>query len=188
MKNIQESINFPAAGALGLQIPEEALKLNQTYVDLLKEDKKDEAEKVLEEIKSYYTDEIKQTLAKFNIDSHLELIKVNITVGEVLFSIYISNVTEPTAPLQKAVFGKKTQELADLLMKDEFEMTKELESLVKDVLENDEKWEKTAFNAYVILKEQTEDQKEERFYIGLNSNGVGFFGKVLQEIINHYMV
>jgi len=189
MKNVHEKVNFPTAGVLGLQLSEDTQKLSQEYVKLLEKEEKDAASEVLTKIKDSYADDVKQKLAQVGLDHHLQVLPIHMTVGEFLFSVFISHIQEPTAPLQKAAFGKKLQDYSILLLKDEFDIPKELESKVKEVMEKDDLWEKTAFNAYVVLKEAGEDSEvepEQRFYLGLNHAGVAYFQKVLTEIVSHY--
>lgn len=80
-------------------------------------------------------------LTNLEVAKLTDSIKVSISVGSLLFDLYLAGTKAPSAPLLKRAHEKKLNEYSTILLKDEFEVPSEILEVAKKTMENEELWD-----------------------------------------------
>jgi len=184
IKNTTEAVSFAAGRLFKMEFSKELLEKNDTITKLITASggkMTKEVEKARQELINLYTPEQKEILESVGAKTHIDTVILNMTMGEFFFSIYVTDLEEPVAPLQKAIFNKKLQDLAVSLTKEEFELPTEVKDRVMKMMDNDELWKRVQFHVYANVPV---DKKEVvKKYTLLNYVGVQYFSKIIGDSV-----
>ena len=190
MKNIKEKVQFPLGTLIGFEMSEATKKaieeVDKTIKSMTKEDKDEKLSKVMADLTSTYTDKEKEMISKYGVETHINLIDVHMSLGEFLYSLFMSHTKEPVSPLQKDAFLKKKQSLAAEFTKDEFEIPKEVANLVEEVMNDDAKWEKSSFGVSVKVEPKKKDEEIVEIPMVLNSVGASYYKNIIEAMILYF--
>lgn len=152
----------------------------QTHKYFTASEENRDAEKEI--LKSMYSPEAVGTLETFGKELHTDGVEPTLTLGSVLFDIYLSQQKEdPSAPLLKMAYNKKIQDLAALFNSDEFEVPEDVMSVVKDVLSDDKKWKECSFT---VLLNRADGRHHA---VSISSAGMNVYTEVMSSLLRLFV-
>ena len=173
IKNIKEIVNFPVYMLASKPLPNDLI----AAIDACNGDSQnDNINTVIALIPDWFAEELKE-IGLTAVDT----IPLQISVGSILFDLYVQHITPPKAPLANALFVKRRSEIAEILDSDEFEVPKEVFDTSKAVLMEDSLWNKARISA-VYQKSESEGIAFE-----IKASGVSSYKEIMNELINAFL-
>lgn len=182
MKNVTQTIKFPALAICSTQSPTELTKaIAELHLARAKKEEVDEAEiKAAEEkVRANTPEQLRAELDAMQVALPGDMIDLTMSVGSLIFDTYMHVVKPPQAPLARHLYQKRCQDLAELLDKDEFELPDYAKGAVKQCLSSEPIW--AQLNASVWSEIDSKDGKVKRF-TPINSKGVNYFNEVVNAL------
>lgn len=177
-KSIEQTVKFPLCWVLPVTDKFQSEECNKATNELIKSRNQGDDTEAKTALLATYTQEEKDLLNQFGVELHIDQIPVTITLGSLIFDIYTAETKQPEAPLAKAAFARKIQELAAQLNQDEFTLAADVHNTVAKVLSDDEKWSKSKFSAAVRAA------NGEEAYTTLSHVGVQYFGQIIEACLD----
>ena len=119
------------------------------------------------------TPELSEIVSGFGSKSPTDLVSVEVSLGTFLFDCYLAGVTVPNTPMGKHIASKRSQELAQLFDKEEFELPDYASVAVRNTLTNDNLWAKILVTGFVVKSDGTKNP------IPLSSTGASYYNQIL---------
>lgn len=180
MKNITETIKFPARSIVSSVIPKSLEDEISSLIQL--ENLPADAERASiarNDLLEKLPEPLKNALAFYGAMSPSDLLDVSIDLGHFLFDLYSASQKKPESPLSQRIYDRKMQDLATVFMAESFEIPEFASQAIYNALENDALWSQVQCNAYTTVG-------EEKRYFTMNSKGVKFFKQVLDAAVAEF--
>lgn len=123
----------------------------------------------------------KAALASIGAELPFDAVEVKLDLGSFLFDLYIFGTVQPSAPLAVAAHQRRLQNLATRLESPEITLKPEELQVIKNVLEDDEKWKSLKFNCFMEVKNDAGEV--ERKNLTLTVEGIRFYNKTLNAAV-----
>ena len=167
IKNVNQVVKFPVSTIITSPLSEEIRGLLPRAI---KGDEDANAEIALK-----IDPRAQKEMAFYGCSNLTDTIDIKMTLGGLLFDVYVHANQEPASPMAKHIWRKRIQELADTFDKDEFVVPDYAKGCLQRVLLSDDEWKKVSFNVSFPV---VEEGKEVLRFFSLNHSGAQFFKQV----------
>lgn len=177
VENVEQTLTVPASFFLN-EIPEPNRVAIGTYLTAVSSDEK-QSEDVMESLKvammEGLQDESVKMLESLGAKLPSDMIDITMSLGSLLFDLWIESSEKPSAPIKVALYNKKNMEYAALLSAkgDDFAIPKDVLAAAKVVASDDEAWAKS--QAMITIGNGATLQ--------VTSKGAEMFGEVLTKLV-----
>lgn len=192
LKNVKAKASFGLAMLVDIGLKEEQTKMGNDYVVAKQEKDEEKQEKLKSALLESYTDEQKAKIAEFGKELHTNIVECEFDLGNFIFGIFEQAYELPKAPLSRNIAIQKLQTYAKAMHADEFVVPDDAYPLVKESLDDDEKWEKLNFVIWCEVEKEVKKEGEEpkkemvKKYFHINHHGVIYFDAVILAAIEAF--
>lgn len=147
---------------------------NEKSVEALEKVKTaEDVEQAKKEFFSSLSVESKTQFKTLGIELPTDQVSLTLTLGSFVYDVIVPSIPKPSAPLRVAAYTKYLGDLAQKLMQEEFELTKEELDSLRKVLDDETLWSQV----------KVEADFNSTLSIPLSQNGIQMFDQVIKASI-----
>ncbi len=176
IKNISQTIRVRASRLLSGKITPELSEAISAYA--IEQDPDQKAQKK-EAAKALIDNHMAAELKYLSVDLPIEPLMLTQKVGNLLYDIYLSHITEPKAPFAKAIWQKKNQDYAHKLDQETFEVPEEVRQVCYKAMADEDLWKKTVSWITFPTKEIDSEGKSVHRTAQVSCDGITQFESLL---------
>ena len=169
MKNIKQTVKFPAYALVSEKIPDEVMNVLMNQEKLDKEEVKKKAIELLPK-------KTKEALNKVGAELPNDPVDVTLSLGSFFFDMYMTTAKTPEAPLARHVFQKKSMELASIVDQEEFALPDFAVGYIRSAMMEERDWKRA--NVSVSVK-----SGEEFLFIPVRSEAANYFSEIMNAAV-----